>query len=169
MTRTAAGDAPSGLFPEGMLHLGGDEVNTKCWTSTPKVKAWLDAKGLSADDGYAYFVQRAASIALAQGRRPVQWVEVFDHFGKRLDNRTIVHVWKAKSTLTAVVAAGYNALINNSPGDDSWYLDHLNIAWKALYGNEPCEDITDDAQCKLVLGGQVRLHASECNACMQRT
>ena len=124
-------DKPSGLFPDNLIHLGGDEVNTKCWTSTPAIKKWLDAHGLSADDGYAYFVKRAASIAIAQGRRPIQWVEVFDHFGSKLDKSTIVHVWKAKSTLTAVVAAGYNALINNSPGDDSWYLDHLDIAWKA--------------------------------------
>ena len=79
---------------------------------------------------YAYFVKRAASIAISQGRRPVQWVEVFDHFHSQLDKKTIVHVWKDKSTLTEVVAAGYNALINNSPGDDSWYLDHLDIAWK---------------------------------------
>jgi len=146
--------APSGLFPDNMIHLGGDEVDTSCWTSTPAVAAWLQARGMSADEGYAYFVKRAATIAISQGRRPVQWVEVFDHFGSALDKRTIVHVWKAKSTLTAVVAAGYNALINNSPGDDSWYLDHLDVAWKAVYGNEPCADITDDAQCALVLGGQ---------------
>ena len=81
---------------------------------------------------YAYFVKRAASIAISQGRRPVQWVEVFDHFHSQLDKKTIVHVWKDKSTLTEVVAAGYNALINNSPGKDSWYLDHLDVAWKAL-------------------------------------
>ena len=57
---------------------------------------------MSADDGYAYFVKRAASIAVAQGRRPVQWVEVFDHFHSQLDKATIVHVWKSKSTLTEV-------------------------------------------------------------------
>ena len=34
------------------------------------------------------------------------------------------------------------------------YLDHLDIAWKALYGNEPCADIPDATQCALVLGGQ---------------
>eukprot|EP00463_Aulacantha_scolymantha_P001674 TRINITY_DN2300_c0_g1_i1.p1 TRINITY_DN2300_c0_g1~~TRINITY_DN2300_c0_g1_i1.p1 ORF type:complete len:184 (-),score=26.62 TRINITY_DN2300_c0_g1_i1:170-721(-) len=76
------------------------------------------------------------------------------HFGSSLPKEVIVHVWKAKSTLLAVVKAGYNALINNSPGSDSWYLDHINIKWDAVYGNEPCSAITDDKQCKLVLGGQ---------------
>lgn len=152
--KASAPGQPSGLFPDNLIHLGGDEVNTDCWSSTPSIAQWLKARGLTPDEGYAHFVKRAASIAIAQGRRPIQWVEVFDHFGTKLDKATIVHVWKAKSTLAEVVAAGYNALINNSPGDDSWYLDHLDVAWKALYGNEPCADITDPAQCDLVLGGQ---------------
>jgi hexosaminidase len=144
---------PSGLFPENLIHLGGDEVNTACWTKSPTISAWLKERNMTADDGYAYFVKRAASIALAQGRSPVQWVEVFDHFGTKLDKRTIVHVWKAKSTLQAVVAAGYRALINNSPGSNSWYLDHLTVNWESVYSNEPCEGIPAE-QCKLVLGGQ---------------
>ena len=152
--KQSAPGRPSGLFPDDFLHLGGDEVDTSCWSSTPAIASWLKARNMSPDDGYAYFVKRAASIALSQGRRPVQWVEVFDHFGKKLDNRTVVHVWKDKSTLQTVVAAGYNALINNSPGDNSWYLDHLNIPWTAVYGNEPCSEIPDQKQCELVLGGQ---------------
>ena len=151
---TSTPGKPSGLFPSNMIHLGGDEVDTSCWSSTPAVQAWLDNHGFTADQGYAYFVKRAADIAIAQGRRPVQWVEVFDHFGSALDKKTIVHVWKAKDTLTEVVKAGYQALINNDPGDDSWYLDGLGHTWKDVYGNEPCVDIDDDEQCKLVLGGQ---------------
>merc|ERR1740117_2326486 len=54
---------PSGLFPDNFIHLGGDEVRTDCWTKTPAIKAWLDKQGMSADDGYAYFVKRAANIA----------------------------------------------------------------------------------------------------------
>lgn len=146
--------APSGLFPDNFLHLGGDEVDTSCWTQSPQIVQWLSERGMSADDGYAYFVRRAADIAMSQGRRPVQWVEVFDHFGTKLDHRTIVHVWKDKSTLANVVAAGYNALINNSPGSDSWYLDHLDITWAAAYENEPCAAVPDPNKCSLVLGGQ---------------
>ena len=153
--KASAPGKPSGLFPDNFLHLGGDEVNTNCWTKTPSVKSWLDARNYTADQGYAYFVNRTAAIALSQGRRPVQWVEVFDHFGSSLPKEVIVHVWKDKSTLVPVVEAGYDALINNSPGSDSWYLDHLNIKWDACYGNEPCSAITDDKLCaKHVLGGQ---------------
>ena len=57
---------PSGLFPEN-AHLGGDEVSTGCWESTPRIKQWLDAQGMSADDGYgAYFVKKTASIAMSR-------------------------------------------------------------------------------------------------------
>jgi hexosaminidase len=71
------GAAGQGLFPDNMFHLGrservrwmsislimdrvlgGDEVNTDCWTSTPSVAAWLKAQGFTADQGYEYFVNR---------------------------------------------------------------------------------------------------------------
>ena len=45
---------PSGLFPDNFIHLGGDEVDTSCWTKTPAVSAWLAKQGLTADEGYAY-------------------------------------------------------------------------------------------------------------------
>jgi hexosaminidase len=71
------GKAPlGGLFPESMIHLGGDEVNTGCWTKSPAVAAWLTARNMTADQGYGFFVNRTAHIAAAQGRRPVQWNEV---------------------------------------------------------------------------------------------
>jgi len=144
---------PSGLFPDDFIHLGGDEVDTTCWGKSEEITAWLKARNMTADDGYAYFVKRAADIALSQGRRPVQWVEVFDHFGSKLDKKTVIHVWKDKSTLQQVVAEGYEAILNNSPGSNSWYLDHLDVSWDAVYSNEPCSEVTDE-QCKLVLGGQ---------------
>ena len=47
-----------------------------CWTKTPSVAAWLKARNMTADDGYAYFVKKAAEMVINLGKRPVQWVEV---------------------------------------------------------------------------------------------
>ena len=52
------GKPGAGLFPDSLLHLGGDEVNTDCWTETPAVAAWLTEKGYTAQDAYLYFVSR---------------------------------------------------------------------------------------------------------------
>lgn len=76
--RASSKGSPSGLFPDNFIHLGGDEVDTSCWTKTPAVAKWLADRNMTGDDGYAFFVKNTAAIAIAQGRRPVQWSEVYD-------------------------------------------------------------------------------------------
>lgn len=100
--RASSRDAPSGLFPDGFVHLGGDEVDTTCWSSTPSIAAWLAKKGLSVEQAYGYFVKQAAEMAIARGRRPIQWSEVYDHFKGALPKQVIVHVWKAVTNVTEV-------------------------------------------------------------------
>jgi len=147
-------ESPSGLFPDDFMHLGGDEVNTKCWKETDSTKKWLAERNMSADDGYAYFVKRAAELARKQGRRVVQWVEVFEHFRERLDKQTVIHVWKEKETLKEVVELGFDALLSNGFGSKSWYLDHLDVVWDNVYKNEPCTGLPLEVCMKKVLGGQ---------------
>jgi hexosaminidase len=112
--------APAGLFPDEMIHLGGDEVNTKCWDETPSVFSWLQENGLTADGGYAFFVRRVGEMASAYGRRPVQWAEVFDHFKGQLDPRTVVHVWKGQTNVTEVLELGYQVIRNVGYSAHSW-------------------------------------------------
>jgi len=145
-------DLPSGLFPDNFIHLGGDEVDTTCWTQTPAVAQWLQDHNMTADQGYAYFAKRVEDIAIAQGRRPVQWEEVFVHFGKELAKESIVHVWKSMETVPQVTALGYQALVNVGYNNVSWYLDNLAVNWTNVYRNEPCSTVPD-TQCPLVLGG----------------
>jgi|TARA_B110000091_G_C13699896_1_gene425794 hexosaminidase len=152
-SKTSTKDHPSGLFPDDFIHLGGDEVNTDCWTKTPAVQKWLVSKNYTGDDAYAYFAKRAADIALSQGRRPVQWSEVYDHFKDKLDKRTVVHIWKPNTNVTEVVSNGYNVLINVGYVAKSWYLDNLNVNWTAVYSNEPCTGVPDDLCDAKILGG----------------
>lgn len=142
--KSSAPGKPSGLFADNFIHLGGDEVDTSCWQKTPAVSAWLKNKfpgqnaTQAADSGYAYFVKRVSDIAIAQGRRPVQWSEVYDHFKTKLDKKTIVHIWKSVTNVTEVVANGYNVLLNVGYDATSWYLDNLNVNWTAVYAQDPC-------------------------------
>jgi len=146
------GKPSSGLFKDNFIHLGGDEVDTTCWTSTPSIAAWLAQMNLTADQAYGYFVERVAKMALSQGHRPVQWSEVFDHFQDKLAKGTIVHIWKSNTNVTQVVALGYNVLINVGYVENSWYLDNLEVTWDAVYVNEPCYGVPNSL-CPMVYGG----------------
>jgi hexosaminidase len=141
-----------GLFPYDLIHLGGDEVSYTCWETTPHVVEWEKQNDIDGSEGaYEYFVDKVATIARTQQRTPVQWVEVFEHFGSNLDNNTIVHIWKDKETLDSVVVAGYRTLLSDS---DVWYLDHLQVTWDEMYANEPTEGLSIDADANLILGGE---------------
>lgn len=145
--------AREGMFPYDLIHLGADEVSYSCWEESAEIQAWEKEMGFAgSEDTYKYFVDKAASIARSQGRLPVQWVEVFEHFGATLSNDTIVHVWKDKSTLNEVVAAGYRALLSDN---DLWYLDALSVTWDQMYENEPTSVMADvETTGPLLLGGE---------------
>jgi hexosaminidase len=163
----------SGLFPDNMMHLGGDEVgwivlqsinecnaslrltrlqvNTKCWSDTPSIAAWMTSKGFSADQSYEYFVQRAQGIAHSQGRDVVGWEEIWNHFGTQLDPSTIIHQWLPGSTVAKnCTSHGYRVLWST---DGVWYLDGLDTTWQTMYAQEPCTGIDPVICSKLVLGG----------------
>ena len=99
-----------------------------------------------------YFVKRTAAIAIAQGHRPVQWSEVFDHFKDKLDKKVIIHIWKSVTNVTEPLADGYNAIVNVGYDALSWYLDNLQVDWEHVYMNEPCAGVPDHL-CPMVLGG----------------
>ncbi|XP_062506570.1 uncharacterized protein LOC134183119 [Corticium candelabrum] len=142
----------TGVFPNQYIHLGGDEVNTNCWTKTPSVAAWMKSQNFTTDQAYMYFIERAHKIAHDVGRIPINWEEVFNHFGTQLDKESIIHVWLNHATAAKIVAAGYRCILSNS---DVWYLDHLTVTWEKFYDNDPFQGISDPNQQKLMLGGEV--------------
>eukprot|EP00850_Spirogloea_muscicola_P005928 SM000027S09709 [mRNA] locus=s27:999024:1002537:+ [translate_table: standard] len=139
-------------FSYGLLHLGGDEVDTSCWMQTPHIRDWLEERGWSSRDAYQYFVLRVQELAVKKGWDPVNWEETFDEFGKELHPRTIVHNWLGPRVAPRIVAAGYRCIVSNQ---DRWYLDHLDVRWQEMYGNEPLEGIEDVEEKARVVGGEV--------------
>jgi hexosaminidase len=105
------GKRGSGLFYDNIIHLGGDEVNTACYESTPSIAAWLKKKGLTADGGYEYFVKQYQAIAHAKGRDVAGWEEIWKHFGTELAKSTIIHQWLPGSTMSVeATKKGYRCL-----------------------------------------------------------
>ncbi|CAE8731608.1 unnamed protein product, partial [Polarella glacialis] len=135
------------------FHLGGDEVDTSCWSKSPAIMAWLEERNMTVDQGYGYFVKRYAGIAMEQGRRPVQWSEVFDHFGSALPKEVVIHVWKGNTNVTEVLALGYDMIRNVGYFNNSWYLDNLDVTWEHVYANEPCDGVPTEELCSKILGG----------------
>ncbi|BBG97928.1 beta-hexosaminidase 1 [Prunus dulcis] len=131
------------IFPFELFHLGGDEVNTTCWSSTRHVKQWLEQHNMTTKDAYQYFVLKAQEIAISKNWTPVNWEETFNTFPTKLNPKTVVHNWLGSGVCPKAVAKGV------------WYLDHLDVPWEAAYNAEPLEGIDDVSQQKLVLGGEV--------------
>ncbi|XP_022743306.1 beta-hexosaminidase 3-like [Durio zibethinus] len=142
----------SKIFNFKFVHLGGDEVNTSCWTITPHISKWLREHGMNESQAYQYFILRAQNVALSHGYEIVNWEETFNDFGNKLSRKTVVHNWLGGGVARQVVASGLRCIVSNQ---DKWYLDHLDTTWQEFYANEPLTNITNLKQQKLVIGGEV--------------
>ncbi|MED6195294.1 Beta-hexosaminidase 1 [Stylosanthes scabra] len=140
------------IFPFELFHLGGDEVNTDCWSQTPHVKQWLQNNNFATKDAYRYFVLKAQEIALSKNWTPVNWEETFNAFPSKLSPQTIVHNWLGPGVCPKAAAKGFRCIYSNQ---GVWYLDHLDVPWDEVYTAEPLEGISDASQQKLVIGGEV--------------
>ncbi|KAK4279455.1 hypothetical protein QN277_011237 [Acacia crassicarpa] len=149
------------IFPFELFHLGGDEVNTDCWSNTTHVKEWLQNHNMTAKDAYEYFVIKAQNIALSKNWTPVNWEETFNTFPSKLHPQTVVHNWLGPGVCPKAVAKGFRCIFSNQ---GVWYLDHLDVPWESVYTAEPLEGIRDQSQQNLVIGGEVCMWAETADA-----
>ncbi|KAI8032034.1 Beta-hexosaminidase 1 [Camellia lanceoleosa] len=149
------------IFPFELFHLGGDEVHTDCWTSTPHVQQWLQDHNMTAKDAYQYFVLRAQEIAISKNWTPVNWEETFNAFASKLNQQTVVHNWLGGGVCPKAVAKGFRCIFSNQ---GFWYLDHLDVPWERVYTAEPLEGINDVSGQQLVIGGEVCMWAETADA-----
>jgi hexosaminidase len=143
------------LSPDEFMHLGGDEAHPQCWNNTPSVRAWMQSMGYnSTNQVYGYFVAAADAHALALGKSPVRWQEVWDHFGTALDKRTVIHTWLSSAAIIEATSAGYRAIYSV---DGQYYLDDLGETWEGFYNVDVLAGITNASAIPLVLGGETTM------------
>jgi hexosaminidase len=63
------------LFPDAYLHMGGDEVDTSCWTENESVEKWMASRNLTAMGTLAYFQSKVQAIVQKHGKRAMFWDE----------------------------------------------------------------------------------------------
>nr|XP_018914551.1 PREDICTED: beta-hexosaminidase subunit beta-like [Bemisia tabaci]XP_018914553.1 PREDICTED: beta-hexosaminidase subunit beta-like [Bemisia tabaci]XP_018914554.1 PREDICTED: beta-hexosaminidase subunit beta-like [Bemisia tabaci] len=139
------------VFKDKYIHLGGDEVEIKCWEDNPKIASFMNKYNMSRNftELETYYFTRLLNITNLLNLKPVVWQEVFD-FGVDLDPKTIIHVWKSEpEAMKPIVSRGYEALFSSC-----WYLDHLSETWRSYYH---CDILDFDATSEertLVIGGE---------------
>ena len=103
------------LFPDEVIHLGGDEAPKDEWDRCPDCRRAIADLGLA--DSHAlqvHFSNRLAEMAAARGRRVVLWDDVVSRPGPPLRDDAIVHWWTQRShgdrELRRALAQGHDVL-----------------------------------------------------------
>jgi hypothetical protein len=67
------------LFPDEYVHVGGDEIDFRCWDTDPRIAAWLRQRGTSSRAELRRFFADAVWAPLAKARRrAVVWQDAFE-------------------------------------------------------------------------------------------
>jgi hexosaminidase len=99
------------LFPDPVLHIGGDEVEGHAWDGSPAVASFKAAKGLKSNaDLQAYFNKRLAQILTRHGKTMMGWDEILHD---DLPKGTIIHSWRGPESLAKVARQGFRGVLSN--------------------------------------------------------
>jgi len=114
------------LFPDNMVHLGGDELGFDCWKNNANITGFMARNNIAS---YAkleeYYFDKIHSITEKLGRRGIVWQDVFNN-NVQLDKDTVIGVWqieKWRQDLADATAKGHDVLLY-SP----WYLNMISYA-----------------------------------------
>ncbi|KAF6771666.1 hypothetical protein AHF37_09118, partial [Paragonimus kellicotti] len=155
-------DEIKAVFPDNMVHLGGDEVDFACWASNPDVQAFMEKMKFGDDYSklQSYYMERLSELAQkAGGGRPMTtfvWQEVFDH-GFRDTKNMVIHVWKNedwKEEMKNITAAGFPVIYSSI-----WYLNVIEygVDWIRFYNLDPADFGGTPEQIALVRGGEAAM------------
>ena len=152
------------LFPDEVVHIGGDEVIMDNWKSCPKCQARMKEHCLKTEkDLLAWFVGEVAAHLKRRGRRAVWWSEI--PLDGNVPGDGIVMAWRDAQEGRDAVAAGHEAIMcphkscyfDYTPclRDDfapyPWFTHPLPL--EKAYAYDPVDGIPAERQ-RLVLGGQ---------------
>ncbi len=140
------------LFPDPVLHIGGDENNGRAWDASERVQAFKKQKELASNhDLQAYFNQRLSKIVTGHGKQMMGWDEIL-HPG--LPKETIVHSWRGQESQGAAARQGFRGVLS--------YGYYVDLIWPAAqhYLVDPWDKGVGElpeAERARVLGGEATM------------
>jgi len=109
-------DEISELFPDGWIHVGGDEVDLD-WKECPQTALRQSTSDLQR------FELALLDTVISHNKRPVAWQDLLD-LGVQLPKEVILDNWKEwimSQSLAQTTGAGHDVLFSAC-----WYLDHVD-------------------------------------------
>lgn len=109
------------IFPDPWLHIGGDEVNAQQWNDSPRIRQFMQEKGLADSHALqAWFNQRVEKILEKHQRRMVGWDEIWH---PDLPKSILIQSWQGQDALGTVAKQDYRGILSTG-----FYLDQPQFA-----------------------------------------
>jgi len=156
-------DQLAAIFPSKYMHIGGDEVDVRCWKESASLQEWARAQGnLTESDLFAGFVNKTVKHVRSLGKIPISWQGVIDSGvlpeEYNIDHGSVVQPWKCWSGLA--VRASNSAVKSNHPVvmSSCWYLDYdedwLSMMSVDQLATAMSQRPASKAETRLALGGE---------------
>lgn len=106
------------LFPDDVVHIGGDEAPQGNWLECPRCQARMKAQGLkNGQELQGWLMARIVAHLARKGKRTMGWEELA--FAKVDPKDVILQCWHGPETARKAVAAGYDVVM--SPPDYCYF------------------------------------------------
>jgi hexosaminidase len=169
-------------FTDPYFHVGGDEVNQKCYTQEPHIAKYLEQHKMSVSQLIGEFAQGLHAAVRENHKIPITWEEALREYKVKMGNDTIVQVWKSPSHIKDVLQQGLRVIVSISShwyldrgqGDWMWSIDDKDPecdpyrSWQHMYAHNIIQGLEAtgnvDRSHPNVLGGEVALWSEKSDA-----
>ncbi|MDA1073295.1 MAG: family 20 glycosylhydrolase [Proteobacteria bacterium] len=104
------------IFPDSLIHIGGDEVHPAWWSESRAVQTFMHERAIPDIAALqAYFIGRVADIAASHNRNIIGWDEVLHD---DVASSVIVQTWRGATARNRALAAGHKVIVSSG-----YYLD----------------------------------------------
>jgi hexosaminidase len=154
------------LFPDEYFHIGGDEVDPKEWTGTPRIATFMRKHHLA--DGAAlqtYFNQRLVKLVAKHHKHMEGWDEVLI---PGLPKTVVIQSWRGQESLWQAAREGYQGLLSAGyyldlmqPASEHYAIDPMKLPPETIErlqkDNKPIPPPLTPEEQKFILGGEAAM------------